>query len=282
MRAVEEITVNVALVLLILGLWASMSFCMARFAKRAGVGPVWVAWIPLANFALFLKAARRPLWWFVLFFVPVVNIVIYFKVQSEACRSVGESGWLCVPLNIPIVHLGAYAVLAGFRGPSMAKALGAMLLLAVILPAAPIVAVMVWHGQSFGSVESSLRALESENAGVRREAMVTLQNKCPKSPQCVPALLAAWDKADKDLRRPIMSTFGNIGADAAPAVPRLMEEAALLKRPDVMDLTGPIAAVETLGRIGPRAAEALPLLRELAKERHGEEAKQAIAMIEKR
>ena len=58
------------------------------FAKAGKPG--WAAIIPLYNIYVQLKIVGRPGWWLILFFIPVVNIVISLLVAIDMAKSFGK------------------------------------------------------------------------------------------------------------------------------------------------------------------------------------------------
>jgi chromate transport protein ChrA len=55
------------IVLLIASIW--------KIFTKAGQ-PGWAAIVPIYNFVVMLQVAKKPVWWILLFLIPVVNIVI--------------------------------------------------------------------------------------------------------------------------------------------------------------------------------------------------------------
>lgn len=62
------------LALIIVALW--------KVFEKAGK-PGWGAIVPIYNIILMLEIAGKPLWWIILFFIPIVNIVIDIIVSIE-------------------------------------------------------------------------------------------------------------------------------------------------------------------------------------------------------
>ena len=94
---------------------------MWKLFVKAGQ-PGWAALIPLYNTYIMLKIAGKPGWWLVLFFVPVVNIVIGIMTIIEIAKAFGQSGGFAVLLILlPIV---GYPILAfgdsKYTGPAAA------------------------------------------------------------------------------------------------------------------------------------------------------------------
>lgn len=55
-------------------------------AKRAG----WVALIPIYNIYILLKIARRPGWWLILYFIPLVNVVVHVILSIDVAKAFGK------------------------------------------------------------------------------------------------------------------------------------------------------------------------------------------------
>ena len=71
------------LVLVIAGLWKT-------FVKAGQPG--WAAIIPLYNVYIMLKIAGKPGWWLILFFIPLVNLVMGIIVLRALAAAFGK-GW---------------------------------------------------------------------------------------------------------------------------------------------------------------------------------------------
>ena len=58
--------------------------------EKAGQ-PGWAILIPIFNAYIMLKIAGRPGWWLLLYFIPLVNIVIAIIVCMDVARAFGQS-----------------------------------------------------------------------------------------------------------------------------------------------------------------------------------------------
>lgn len=56
---------------------------------KAGV-PGWLALIPIVNVFGLLQVVRRPLWWFFLLLVPIVNLVVLVVVLWDLAKAFGR------------------------------------------------------------------------------------------------------------------------------------------------------------------------------------------------
>jgi hypothetical protein len=75
--------IQVALtVLLIIAAWK-----MFKKAHQAG----WKVLIPIYNFIVLLKIAGRPWWWLILYFVPLLNLIILLIISLDIAKAFGRS-----------------------------------------------------------------------------------------------------------------------------------------------------------------------------------------------
>lgn len=76
-----------------------------RLYKKAGRKP-WEAAIPVYNAVILMKIIKRPWWWVILLFIPVVNLIMFPVVWVETIRSFGRtSTWETI---LVIFTLGLY------------------------------------------------------------------------------------------------------------------------------------------------------------------------------
>ena len=69
------------LVLLFAGMW--------KVFQKAGK-PGWAAIIPIYNIIVLLQIAEKPLWWIVLYFIPIVNFVAVILVSIAVAKRFGK------------------------------------------------------------------------------------------------------------------------------------------------------------------------------------------------
>ena len=90
-----------------------------RVFSKAGQ-PGWAAIIPIYNSIVMLKIAGRPAWWFLLFFVPVVNFVVAIIVLLDLARAFGKGAGFAIGMLFlsfiffPILGFGS----SQYLGPS--------------------------------------------------------------------------------------------------------------------------------------------------------------------
>ena len=83
-----------------------------KLFKKAGE-PGWGAIVPIYNLYLYCKISGRPEWWLILFFIPLVNIVIGLIVAMDLAKAFGKSAgfgiglWLLSFIFVPILAFGS-------------------------------------------------------------------------------------------------------------------------------------------------------------------------------
>ena len=91
----------------IAGLWKTF--------EKAGK-PGWAAIIPIYNLIVMLEIAGKPLWWIVLFLIPIANLVVAILVSIAIAEKFGKSAGFGVGLAFlsfvfyPILGFGDCAV----------------------------------------------------------------------------------------------------------------------------------------------------------------------------
>lgn len=93
-------------------IYAFTAFCFQKIAEKTGTENGWWAWIPILNVVLMLNIAGRPIWWIILFFIPLVSLVIAVIVFIDICKACNKSPWLTLGMFIPLVNFGVLGYLA--------------------------------------------------------------------------------------------------------------------------------------------------------------------------
>jgi hypothetical protein len=81
------------------GLIGYLLFAFALFGifKKADE-PVWQAFVPIWNWIVLIKIAGKPIWWIILFLIPIVNIVILILIYHGLSTSFGHGAGFTVGL----------------------------------------------------------------------------------------------------------------------------------------------------------------------------------------
>jgi len=102
-----------------------------KMFEKAGQ-PGWAIIIPIYNIYIILKIVGRPGWWLLLYFIPVVNIVIAVIISMDMAKSFGQSAVWGIVMLLLLCGIG-YLILgfgsARYIGPAgaapQARAAGA-------------------------------------------------------------------------------------------------------------------------------------------------------------
>lgn len=104
--------------LFILAIYAYFSFTMYKIACKTGWNSqAWWAWVPFLSGLLMLKCASKPMWWFILLMIPVVNIVVIAMVWIEIAKATRNAPFWGIMMLLPFINIIAIGILA-FSGGS--------------------------------------------------------------------------------------------------------------------------------------------------------------------
>lgn len=85
--------------------YAYFAVAVQTMAKKTNTPNGWMAWIPLLNTYLLLKIGGKPGWWLVLFFIPLVNIVVLIMTCMAVAERLNKPSWVGLLMIIPGVNL---------------------------------------------------------------------------------------------------------------------------------------------------------------------------------
>lgn len=91
--------------IVMVGIYVFVCYCLKIICEKAGHQPGVLIWIPVANLVPLLTVAKLPLWFIILFLIPLVNFVVGIILWVKICQARGKSGWLAIMLFIPVVNL---------------------------------------------------------------------------------------------------------------------------------------------------------------------------------
>lgn len=87
-------------------------FPFMQIAKKLGKKHSWLIWIPFVQIFYFIHMASKPLWWTVLFLVPILNVFLPLFLFIDILKSLGKSFWLIILIIIPGVNIFTFWYLA--------------------------------------------------------------------------------------------------------------------------------------------------------------------------
>jgi hypothetical protein len=88
-----------------LGCYVYISLALQTIATKTGTANEWLAWIPIANLFLMLSVAKKPMWWFLLFLIPLANVVVAIMVWMAVAEARGKPNWWGILMIVPLVNL---------------------------------------------------------------------------------------------------------------------------------------------------------------------------------
>jgi hypothetical protein len=86
-------------------IYVYFALAFSTIAKKTNTPNAWWAWVPILNIILMLNIAKKPVWWIVLFFVPIVSIVIAIVVFMAVAEARGKPNWWGILMIVPVVNL---------------------------------------------------------------------------------------------------------------------------------------------------------------------------------
>ncbi len=95
-----------------LAVYVWLALCLHIIANKTSTPNAWLAWIPIANAYLMCKVADRSGWWTILFFIPLVNIIIAIIIWMGIAQARDKPSWLGILIIIPVVNLIIPGILA--------------------------------------------------------------------------------------------------------------------------------------------------------------------------
>lgn len=88
-----------------LALYVFYCFCLKRICEKCGVNPGVLIWIPIVQLIPMLQIAGMATWMLILFFIPLVNLVVLVMLWAKVCSARGKSPWLVIMMFIPFVNI---------------------------------------------------------------------------------------------------------------------------------------------------------------------------------
>lgn len=110
MENIAQIIPLIVMVVALAGLWKV-------FAKAGEPG--WACIVPIYNMIVLLNVAGRPVWWFILMFVPIVNFIVLLVVWIDIAKRFGKGTGFGLglvflgPIFIPILGFGDAQYIGG-------------------------------------------------------------------------------------------------------------------------------------------------------------------------
>ncbi len=105
-------------ILLVLGVYVYFALAWKTIAKKMNYEKSWLAWIPIANFAMILQLGGFHWAWIFLILIPIVGWIALFVLGVIATWRIFEArsypGWFSLSMIIPQVGFILYLIAIGF------------------------------------------------------------------------------------------------------------------------------------------------------------------------
>ncbi|HXJ46491.1 MAG TPA: DUF5684 domain-containing protein [Candidatus Dormibacteraeota bacterium] len=88
-----------------LAIYVYMALALQTIAQKTNTENGWFAWIPIANIILMLTIAKKPIWWIVLFLIPLVSIVMAILVWMAIAEERNKPSWWGIMVIVPVMNL---------------------------------------------------------------------------------------------------------------------------------------------------------------------------------
>jgi len=96
-------------------------YCGKLICEKTGNEPGALIWVPILQLFPLLRAAGMSSGWFLVFFIPVLNLIGYMVWAINIAQSRGKSGWIALFLLLPPTHPFALLYLALSSGTPPAQ-----------------------------------------------------------------------------------------------------------------------------------------------------------------
>ena len=107
--------IGVGMFIVWLAVYVFFAFCLAHLAKKLGrpFGNSFIkALIPIYNIFWLIGLAGKPYWWFILFLIPIANIVVLILIWMALAEKRGYPGWWGILIAlVPIVNIILFLIL---------------------------------------------------------------------------------------------------------------------------------------------------------------------------
>ena len=88
-----------------LAFYIYFSLALMTIARKTNTENGWFAWIPILNCILMLNVAKKPIWWIILFLIPLVNIVVAIIVWMGVAEARNKPNWWGILMIVPVANL---------------------------------------------------------------------------------------------------------------------------------------------------------------------------------
>lgn len=85
-------------------IYVYFALALQTIAQKTNTENAWLAWIPILNIILMLNIAKKPIWWIILFLIPLVSIVMAILVWMGIAEARNKPNWWGILMIVPLVN----------------------------------------------------------------------------------------------------------------------------------------------------------------------------------
>lgn len=100
-----------------IGMYIYGALTLMLIAKKSNTSGSWMAWVPILNLYLMVKASGKSMIWLVLFLLPFVNIIAMVVVWAAISERLGKPGWWGILMLVPVANFIIMGILAFSKNP---------------------------------------------------------------------------------------------------------------------------------------------------------------------
>lgn len=97
---------------IVAAVWLFNCYCLMLICQKAGQKPGVLVWLPVLQMFPLLRAAGMSFWWFLAYFVPLLNVVAHFLWCLKIASARNKTALVGVLLFLPVLNLLAFLYLA--------------------------------------------------------------------------------------------------------------------------------------------------------------------------
>ena len=100
-----SMAVGAVILICALAAYVYVALAVQTIANKTNTPNSWLAWIPIANIILLLNVAQKPVWWIVLFLIPLVSLIMAIIVWMAVAERRGKPSWWGIMLIVPVMNV---------------------------------------------------------------------------------------------------------------------------------------------------------------------------------
>jgi len=98
--------------ILFIAMYVYVALALQTIAQKTNTPNAWWAWIPIIQVILMLNIAKKPVWWIILCFIPLVNFIVFVIVWMAIAEARNKPSWWGIMMIIPVMNLIAPGYIA--------------------------------------------------------------------------------------------------------------------------------------------------------------------------